>query len=212
MAIGERHLVVMRIPVVMTLMLALVGCGSGASELSRSGFIGVELDTPRPVPDLVLTDHRGEPFNLASETAGRVALIFFGYTNCPDICPVHLANLAAVLNKLPDSDRRAVQVIFVTTDPRRDTLPRLAEWVTQFDRQFIGLTGDSAVIVEAEHALGVLPAAIPRNANGSNDYTVGHASQVIAVTRDGMARVQYPFGTRQRDWAHDIPLLIAHGD
>jgi protein SCO1/2 len=155
---------------------------------------------------MVFTDTEGEPYHLADETRGRVALVFFGYTNCPDICPVHLANIAAVLHKLPDEVRRDVRVLFITTDPARDTLPRLRQWVRQFDRDFVGLTGPDSLIVAAERALGVMPAV--QDSSRSSDYLVQHAGQVIAFTRDGMARVHYPFGTRQRDWARDLPRLL----
>jgi protein SCO1/2 len=159
------------------------------------------------MPDLVLTDTQGEPYHLAESTRGKVALVFFGYTSCPDICPVHLANIAAVLHKLPDEVRREVEVIFITTDPARDSLPRLREWVRQFDRGFVGLTGPDSLIAAAERALGVFPAVV--DSANSRGYLVQHAGQVIAFTRDGMARVQYPFGTRQRDWARDLPKLLA---
>ena len=191
----------------MTLMLALVGCGSGASELSRSGFIGVELDTPRPVPDLVLTDHRGEPFNLASETAGRVALIFFGYTNCPDICPVHLANLAAVLNKLPDSDRRAVQVIFVTVDPERDTPELLASYVPAFDPRFLGMYGDAQATERTAKTFRVFYQKVPGKTPGS--YTVDHTAGSYVYDPEGRLRLFIKHGTGPEPIAHDLRTLLA---
>jgi len=188
----------------------LAACAAPIGDLSPSGFLGAEVVSPRPVPDVTLTDQDGQPFALRERTAGRVALIFFGYTNCPDICPVHLANLAAVLDKMDEEVRREVDVIFITTDPARDTLPHLRTWVKQFDRSFTGLTGPDSLLRATEIALGVLPAV--RDSSRGADYEVGHAAQVIAVTRDGLARVQYPFGTRQRDWAHDLPRLVAYGD
>jgi len=114
-----------------------------------------------------------------------------------------------VLDKLPDEVRREITVIFVTVDPARDTMPLLHQWVTGFDPRFIALTGSDSLIRAAQLAAGLLTAqrdtvsAVP-----GGGYLVGHASQVIAHTRDGLGRVQYPFGTRQRDWAHDIPKLI----
>ena len=160
------------------------------------------------MPDVVLTATDGSPWHLADSARGRVTLVFFGYTNCPDICPVHLANLAAVLDKLPDQVGRQVQVLFVTTDPARDSLPRIREWVRQFDRDFTGLGGSDSAIVAAQRGFGVPPAVQDTSGSAAN-YLVGHAAQVIAVTRDGVARVWYPAGTRQRDWAHDLPRLVA---
>jgi protein SCO1/2 len=74
------------------LLLALAACNSAPPLLSPSGYSGAELPTPLPMPDLVLTDSQGEPYHLAESTRGKVALVFFGYTSCPDICPVHLAS------------------------------------------------------------------------------------------------------------------------
>lgn len=195
----------------LTLLLTLAACNSAPPLLSPSGYSGAELPAPVPMPTLVFTDTEGQPYHLADATRGKVALVFFGYTSCPDICPVHLANIAAVLHKLPDAVRRDVTVIFITTDPARDSLPRLRQWVRQFDREFVGLTGPDSLIVAAERALGVLPAVVD-SSRGSGDYLVQHAGQVIAFTRDGMARVHYPFGTRQRDWARDLPKLMVHGE
>lgn len=195
------------LPIAVTL---LAGCTAAEAPLSPSGLVGAELAVAGPVPDVVLTTTAGQPYHLADSTRGRVTLLFFGYTSCPDICPVHLANLAAVLDKLPDAVRREVSVLFVTTDPSRDSLPRVEAYVRQFDREFIGLSGTDSALVEAQRGFGVPPAV--RDTTGpAAGYLVGHAAQVIAITRDGMARVWYPAGTRQRDWAHDLPLLVAIG-
>ena len=192
----------------LALAMAAVGCGEPAPDLSPSGFRGTEMADPLAVPAITLTDADGQPWSLAGETAGRVALFFFGYTNCPDICPVHLSNLAAVLDRMPDALRRDVTVVFITTDPARDSLPRLRAWVRQFDPRFVGLTGSDSLIEAAERAMGI-PRALRDSATAGSDYLVQHAGQVVAATRDGMIRVAYPFGTRQRDWAHDLPLLAA---
>ncbi len=195
------------------LAFGLLACDGGVDRpLSPGGFVGAEVITPRPMPDVVLTDAQGQPYHLAEATRGKVALLFFGYMHCPDICPVHLANIAAVLDKLPDEVRREIVMVFVTVDPARDTMPLLARWVAGFDPTFIALTGPDSVIRTAELAAGLLTAerdSVTPGASGA--YLVGHASQVIAHTRDGLGRVQYPFGTRQRDWAHDLPRLVAYG-
>jgi protein SCO1/2 len=195
------------LPVLIALAAA---CTPDAAVLSPSGYSGLELDTPVEMPDLTFTDTEGNPFNLREGTAGKTTLLFFGYTSCPDICPVHLANIAAVLGKMTDEVQREIRVVFVTTDPARDTLPRLRQWIKQFDPGFIGLTGPDSVIVAAERALGVAPAVID-SSRGAN-YLVQHSSAVIAFTRDGMARVHYPFGTRQRDWGRDLPRLVGQGE
>lgn len=188
-----------------------MACGGQAdAPLSRHGFVGTELATAVPKPDLRFSDSRGRPFKFDSATAGKVTLLMFGYTNCPDVCPVHLANLAAVLDKMPEEIQRQVTVVFVTTDPERDSLPVLDAWVKGFDPGFIGLTAPDSVVAAAQRSVGLLP-AFKSAAGTGGTYAVGHSSVVIAYTRDGWGRVEYPFGTRQKEWAHDLPLLVAFG-
>ncbi len=190
-------------------LLAIAACAPDP-ERHTGPYRGVELVEPLPIPDLEFVDSRGQPFRLAERTAGKVTLLFFGYTSCPDICPVHLANIAAVLDKLPDENQRDIMVIFITTDPVRDSLPRLHRWVRGFNAGFIGLSASDSTIRAAQAALRLVPAE-RTVAQRADEYLVGHATQVIAFTRDGMARVQYPFGTRQRDWAADLPILVELG-
>ena len=193
------------------LAVGTVAChGKADVPLSLHGFIGTELATPVSKPDFAFTDSRGQPFRFDSATRDKVTLVFFGYTNCPDICPVHLANLAAVLEKMPDSVQSHVTVVFVTTDPARDSLPALEQWVHGFDPNFIGLTASDSIIAAAQRVIGEM-ATVTGTPDANGAYPVGHAAQVIAYTRDGKGRVAYPPGTRQRDWAHDLPLLVAYG-
>ena len=179
-----------------------------AEERARStGYRGILLADSGPRPDFVLTDVRGEAFDFRAETEGKLALLFFGYTYCPDICPVHMASLAAVKRDLSVNEQRGMQVIFVTADPRRDTPERLREWLGNFDRDFVGLRGSEAEVDSIMMSLG-LPPAIRDTASGP-DYAVGHASQVIAFPPGDGFRVIYPFGTRQADWKHDLPKLLS---
>ncbi len=178
-----------------------------AEERARStGYRGILLADADSRPDFVLTDVRGDAFDFRAETEGKLALLFFGYTYCPDICPVHMASLAAVKRDLSVSEQRGMRVIFVTADPRRDTPERLREWLGNFDRDFVGLRGSEAEVDSIMMSLG-LPPAIRDTASGP-DYAVGHASQVIAFPPGDGFRVIYPFGTRQADWKHDLPRLL----
>ena len=178
-----------------------------AEERARTtGYRGILLPDADRRPDFVLTDMHGAAFDFRAETDGKLALLFFGYTHCPDVCPVHMASLAAVRRDLNTDDRRAMRVIFVTADPRRDTPERLLEWLQNFDPDFVGLRGSEAAVDSIMRGLG-LPPAIRDTASGP-DYVVGHASQVIAFPPGDGVRVIYPFGTRQADWQHDLPKLL----
>jgi len=137
-----------------------------------------------------------------------VTLLFFGYTHCPDVCPVHMANLAAVLREYAPSERRRIEVVFVTTDPARDTLSRLRAWLDNFDADFVGLRGDIETVNAVQNVL-MLPAAMLGEPDSAGRYEVGHSAVVVAFTPDDSARVMYPFGTRQADWAADLPHLLA---
>jgi protein SCO1/2 len=167
---------------------------------------GALLPDPIEKTTFTLTTAEGEPFDFAAETDSTVTLLFFGYTYCPDICPVHMANIAAALRKLPPQISNQVTVIMVSVDPERDTPERLRTWLDNFDRSFIGLLGSTERVNEIQIALR-LPPAVKQETEGEG-YLMGHAAQVMAFTADNRAHVLYPSGTRQVDWAHDIPLLV----
>jgi protein SCO1/2 len=191
-------------------------CAPAEGRLSASGLEGVELTEPLRKPTFTLAATDGRAYDFRRETAGRLTLLFFGYTHCPDVCPVHLANIAAALRTLAPEDRARVAVVFVTVDPARDTPERLRAWLDAFDPSFVGLTGPVDSVNAIQAALG-LPPAVGQPAGGQPapgaaadpNYTVGHASQVIVFSpADNRAHVVYPFGTRQRAWAHDLPVLL----
>ncbi len=201
----------MRRGIAFLLLATAVACSQEKERtLSTDGFIGSEMPDPLATPELTFTTTDNQPFPLREATAGKVTLLMVGYTHCPDVCPVHLANLAAVLKKMPEEVQSKVQVVFVTTDSARDTPAVLGAFVHTFNPGFIGLIGSASDLALLQRQL-LLGQAYeePKKADGS--YLVGHASAVIAFTADGKARVRYPFGTRQADWAHDLPLLVGYG-
>ncbi len=192
------------------LLVASTACGPPSPDRDAAGwpFAGEELADPIPLPAGVLTDAEGRPFDLTADTQGFVTLLFFGYTHCPDICPVQMANLAAVLRDLPQALSRRVQVLFVTVDPGRDTPERLRSWLSALHPRFIGLRGEPDVLHSIEDALR-LPRSVVETDVETGETFVGHSSQVLAFPADGgPARVAYPWGTRQRDWALDLPRLV----
>lgn len=186
--------------------LALLACGDRSATTST--FRGVALPTPMAKPELTLTDLDGQPWSLHAQSRDRVALVFFGYTHCPDVCPLHMANIAAVLKRMTAEERARVLTVFVTTDPERDTPERLRAWLGNFDPSFVGLTGTKEELARAQAAFG-LPEATREYLNADSvNYFVGHGAQVFAFARDGIGYLIYPFGIRQDDWANDLPLLV----
>jgi len=176
----------------------------GGNEPAR-----VFLDRPLELPDASLEAPSGARFHLRDDTQGDVSLVFFGYTHCPDICPVHMANLAAVLRDLPLEVTRRIDVLFITTDPERDTRERLREWLGALHPSFVGLRGTRAEITALEESLGIPVSVVsPDEETADGGYFVGHAAQVLAFSRGDSAYVAYPWGTRQRDWLRDLPVLV----
>jgi protein SCO1/2 len=184
------------------LLLAAVASGQPrTTETFRGGLV----TPPLPKPQFTLTDTSGAPFDFRRRTEGRVTLLFFGYTNCPDQCPLHMANIGVALKKLPANIADQVTLIFVTTDPARDTPTELRRWLDHFDRRFIGLTGTDAAIAAVQRAAGV---PVASKSGAGENYSVSHANFVIAYTHDNLAHVIYPGGINKDDWIHDLPLLL----
>jgi len=171
-------------------------------------YRGGLVSPPFPKPRFTLTDTSGAPFDLWARTQGSVTLLFFGYTHCPDMCPLQMYVIADSLRKLPPAVASQFKVVFVTTDPDRDKPAVLRAYLDHYDRHFIGLTGSQAAIDAAQISAKVDPAKKSAiRADGA--YEVGHAAFVLAYTRDNLAHVIYPVGVKPEDWVHDLPLLAA---
>lgn len=191
-------------------LAAIAGaCQAPRAQQRASDLRGTVLDDPIPKIDFTLTRTDGTPFSFRKETEGYLTLLFFGYTNCPDVCPLHLANIGAVMKKLPPTAANRIKVVFVTTDPERDTPERVRAWLDNFHRDFIGLVGDLEEVNRIQESFGI--GSSYREELPGGGYGVAHAAQVLAFTPDNLAHVAYPFGIRQVDWAHDLPLLVAEG-
>ena len=197
----------------MLITLVVAGCSGEAGSPNTAdgaGWRGVVLEDPIPKVDFTLSDTDGEPFDFVAETEGLLTLLFFGYTSCPDICPIHVANIAAVVHDFPHEVRSQIRVVFVSTDPGRDTPERIRDWLDSFDRSFVGLRGTVEEVNEIERSFGLAPSFVDEGQDPEN-YPVGHAAQVIAFTTDNLAHIVYPFGIRQSDWASDLPRLARNG-
>lgn len=193
------------------LCAAAFACTSGpGADRGGDGLAGEELQTPVPKPSFTLTEvEDGRPYRFREETEGYLTLLFFGYTHCPDVCPVHMANLGEVMRDLPLEVERRIRVVFVSTDPERDTRERIREWLAGFHPSFVGLRGSREEVRAIEEELGLTASVVQGHDRGDDDYVVGHAAQVLAFEADDTARVAYPWGTRQRDWLRDLPELVA---
>jgi protein SCO1/2 len=189
------------------LCLFLVLASLAPAQLDKGDtYRGGLVTPPLPKPGFILTDTSGARFDFWNRTQGSVTLLFFGYANCPDQCPMHMANIGVALKKLPAGIAAQVKLVFVTTDPARDTPVELRRWLDNFDKHFVGLTGTEAALEAVQRAAGVSPAGKAERHNGS--YSVAHANFVVAYTKDNLAHVIYPGGVTKDDWVHDLPLLV----
>lgn len=187
------------------LLAAGTGCGRQPTPEAAGKLTGVSLPAATARPTFTLTALDGSRYAFGERTGGRLTLLFFGYTNCPDVCPATMANLGAVMGRLGGTERDKIDVVFVTTDPDRDRPEALARWLAGFDRRFIGLTGTVAALDSAQRAAGV---GVAVRDSAAGNYTVSHAAQVLVYSPDDSGHVVYPFGTRQSEWAADLPKLL----
>ncbi|WP_164699813.1 SCO family protein [Modestobacter sp. KNN46-3] len=163
---------------------------------------GMQLVDPYQKPDFTLTDTSGAPFDFAEQTADGPTLLFFGFTHCPDICPTTMADVMLALGEVDPAVAEKTSVVFVTTDPARDTPEVLGEYLDRFDAglptQFIGLTGDQEQIDQAQLAAGV-----PQAQNGGES----HSALLLLYGTDGEADVAFDSANTARDIAIELAAV-----
>jgi protein SCO1 len=188
-------------------MMVLIA-GAGSYFISNRTYV-YKGSSYYPFPqayNFQLTDPHGKRFELA-DNLGKVVLLFFGYTNCPDVCPITLANYAQIREKLGE---RADQVVFVfiTEDPERDTRERVKEYLSAFDRAIIGLTGTMEELQPVWEAYYVAREIEPA-AELEDKYTVAHGSRIYVIDRAGRLRLTFPYGMEINDMLQDILHLVS---
>lgn len=167
-------------------------------------FRGSLIDPPAPAADFTLEDQNQVPFTLSNQK-GKVVLLFFGYTNCPDVCPVTLAHFKQIKADLGEQAGE-VQFVFITVDPERDTAERLKDYLPNFDPGFIGLTGSRADLEPVWKNYGVYQA---RQETGSAaGYLVDHTARTYLIDRQGNWRLTYPFEMEKDAILSDVRFLI----
>jgi protein SCO1/2 len=206
------------VPVLLGLAI-VVGCAgpdgradrqSGAVITTVGGgvnFRGMETNVTKPA--VTLTDTDGEPFDLATDTTAAVTLIFFGYTSCPDVCTLVLRQVAAGLNKLDEAARQRIEVVFITTDPARDTPEKITAYLDRFGfTSYVGLTGPVSTIEKAATPLQVRFYTDDKGKLPGGPYEVVHGAHVIGFGPNGRS-VLWTKDTPVADLAHDFALLAA---
>ncbi|MFI6685698.1 SCO family protein [Streptomyces sp. NPDC050485] len=207
-----------------TAALTLTACGGGSTpsaSASKSGGAFVvsggdasngkswtALDTPFTKPDLTLTDTHGKPFDLRKQTAGRPTLIYFGYTHCPDVCPLVMSNIGIAYKKLPKAQQEQLRVVFITSDPERDTPEALGKWLPGAGNpDFIGLSGDFKAIQAAARSVGISIEAPAKDKEGKVVST--HGKTVLGFSpKDDKAHVVFHEETTFDEYGKELPKLI----
>ena len=197
-------------------VLALAGCAqdrpasdgpvANVSVHDDDGLNGVVLPKPYDLPDLTLENTSSKPFDVGTDLTKPLTLVFFGYTNCPDICQVVMADIASALTRLEPHQRGKVAMVFITTDPARDDVRTLRGYLHRFDPSFSGLTGDLTEIVALGRAVDVHIEKGDKLPSGG--YDVGHGTQIVGVLPDGTAPFVWTQGTDPASLAEDITKIL----
>ena len=184
--------------------LLLVVIGVALLTAQPYTYQGSLIDPAAPAPDFTLTAPDASAYHLASQR-GKVVLIFFGYTHCPDVCPVTLSEFKAIRQQLgPRADE--VQFLFITVDPERDTPQLLGEHVALFDPAIIALSGELPTLQAVWQAYGVTRQI--KETGGATDYLVEHTARTYLVDKSGNLRLTYPFGFGVPGIAQDLEHLL----
>ena len=184
------------------LLLCFLSLPLAAATGDEEGFIGGVFDPPREAPPLTLTASDGSELRL-SDYRGKVVVLGFGFTSCPDVCPTTLGVLAQARRKLgEDADR--MQVVYITVDPATDTPERMHNYLRGFDESFIGGTGTEEQLDAIRREYGIIASRKPQGSG----FTYAHSSYTYLIDRDGRIRALMPYGHKPDDYVHDLRILM----
>ncbi len=166
------------------------------------------FEPAQPAPEFALKGSDGAALNLA-RFKGKLVLLVFGFTNCPEVCPTTLATLAQARKAL-GADAADVQVVYVTVDPERDDVARIRQYLAAFDPSFIGGTEAPATLAAMRKRYGVVAEKIaPSKSSQPIAYGMNHSTSVWLIDRAGTLRGMMPYGHQAKDFVHDLKLLLA---
>lgn len=197
--------------ILLTATLALSACekqGADGSQMmlspAKTSFKNTDVTGLEYARNFALTDHTGKPRTLA-DFKGKAVVMFFGYTQCPDVCPTTMAEMAGVMKQL-GSLADKVQVLFVTLDPERDTAALLSQYVPAFDPRFLGMLGDQAATEKVAKEFRVFFQKVPGKEPGS--YTIDHTAGSYVFDPQGRIRLFVRHGQGAEPIVHDLKQLL----
>ena len=183
--------------ILMTLLLILLG------GCSKPEFKGADISNGPIGGDFKLIDHHGKPRSL-QDFKGKVVVLFFGFTQCPEVCPTTLSELKSAMQQLGEKANR-VQVLFVTVDPERDSQTILAAYVPAFDSRFIGLRGNDSQLADIAQKYKIIYQKQPQG----DSYTMDHTAGSYLIDPEGKTRIMINYGAGAAVFEHDLDLLLA---
>jgi len=183
----------------MPLLLAAAALAAPTAPALKAGV----FEPPRQAPEFALRGSDGAVLNLA-RYRGKLVLLSFGFTHCAAVCPTTLATLAQARKAL-GAAAGAVQVVFVTVDPERDSPAQMKAYLAAFDPSFVGGAGQPEALAAMRKDYGVVANKVPMGGS----YAVDHTSSIFLIDREGKLRAMMPYGRDARDFVHDIQLLLA---
>lgn len=198
---NRRLVIISATSLVIGALLAVTLISTGQNNAPRTWTTGqAAIGGP-----FTLTDQNGKPFT-DKDLLGKFSLVFFGFTYCPDVCPVAQQNVSAALEMLGD-DAKKIMPVFVTTDPERDTVEKVAEYVGQFHKSYVGLTGTPEQVKAAQKVYRIYSSK-KKNANMPDGYTVDHASIIYLMDRKGKYVTHFNHSTPPKAMAARIKLIF----
>ena len=188
-------------------ILALIGIVMGITYVmpKTEKYRGTLYEPAQSAPDFSLVRSDGSEYHL-NQQHGKVVLLFFGYTSCPDVCPTTLAELRKIDSEAANGTNQ-VQVVFVTVDPERDTPEKIQKYVSIFNPDFIGLSSSESELSPIWKAYGVYR-EIDKSTTTATGYLVTHTARLYVIDQDGNLRLSYSYGTATEDIVHDLKILF----
>lgn len=190
----------------LALLLSLCLAGLAAATPAPKLKAGV-FEPPYPAPEFALQGSDGAELKLA-RYRGKLVLLVFGFTQCPEVCPTTLATLAQARKGL-GPDAATVQVVYVTVDPERDNAARIKSYLAAFDPSFIGGTAKPDTLAGVRKSYGVVATRLAHPAGDPSGYGMNHSTSVYLIDREGRLRAMMPYGREAKDFVHDLKLLLA---
>lgn len=196
-----RRILLWGLGVVLILGIAWVGY----QRFRPHAFHGMVLQSPQPAPDFTLTTEGGRKVSLR-DFRGKIVLLYFGYTFCPDVCPTTMRELARAMKILGPKKAKRVQVIMISVDPERDTPDHVAEYARTFNPDFIGLTGTLDEITQVATMYGIY--FKKHEGTAATGYLVDHTATVTVINQKGYIKLIFPFGTSAEEMADDLNYML----